>query len=246
MFLPYLSVIVTLFTYCIYLGAPFFSWAIFNIHVYGLWQLYHIFICIQNVPVIFFSAAKSSKERKISEESDQTTSEKDNQHDSGAESADSDSEDEINEKEGLKSIEEDVELFKTQLGDLNTVVTNTAFKIDKIQEALDKVLENFRLGKPIEAVQSNAGDEQISNQKDEESSKNIDNNSYEIFNREKLLEVLKEQKIVNPKNPPRLTVGMIGYPNVGKSSTVNILMQVKKVSIFVFCVFCLDPYFCIQ
>lgn len=126
-------------------------------------------------------------------------------------------------------------MFKTQLGNLNTIVTNTAFKIDKIQEALDKVLENFRLGKPIEAVPTNAENTQIGDQKDEASSGNVDNylelqNSYEIFDREKLLEVLKGQNNANLKNPPRLTVGMIGYPNVGKSSTVNILMQTKKVS----------------
>ncbi|XP_026325126.1 large subunit GTPase 1 homolog [Hyposmocoma kahamanoa] len=192
----------------------------------------------EKVPVIFFSAAKSSKDRKISEESDQTTSEKDNQHDSGAESADFDSEDEIDEKDAVKSTEEDIELFKSRLGDLNTIVSNTAYKIDKIQETLDKVLENFRLGKPIETVPTNAQDTQIGDdkEKEKESCENIDNNLYvhnspEIFNREKLLEVLKGQKIGVLNNPPRLTVGMIGYPNVGKSSTVNILMQTKKVSV---------------
>lgn len=128
-------------------------------------------------------------------------------------------------------------MFKTQLGDLNTVVTNTASKIDKIQETLNKVLENFRLGKPIDTVQSGSEDTQIGDQKDDESSKIVDDNlevlnSYEIFDREKLLEVLKGQKIAVLKTPPRLTVGMIGYPNVGKSSTVNVLMQTKKVSIF--------------
>lgn len=130
-------------------------------------------------------------------------------------------------------------MFKTQLGDLDTVVTSTANKIDKIQEALNKVLENFRLGKPIETVQSNAEDAEIGDLKNVQSSENVDDNlevmnSFEIFNREKLLEVLKGQRIANLKNPPRLTVGMIGYPNVGKSSTVNILMQTKKVSILLF------------
>lgn len=128
-------------------------------------------------------------------------------------------------------------MFKTQLGDLNTVVSNTAFKIDKIQEALDKVLENFRLGKPIETVPTNEKVSQIDGNKEQESSENVDNNldvqnSHEIYDREKLLEVLKGLKTAVLKNPPRLNIGMIGYPNVGKSSTVNILMQTKKVSIF--------------
>lgn len=201
-------------------------------------------VFFQKVPVIFFSAAKVSKERKISEESDPTNSEKDNQHDSGAGSAESDSEDEIIEKGALESTEEDIELFKTRLGNLNSIVTNTANKIDKIQQTLDKVLENFRLGKPLETGEKNDEDTEISDQKDEENSENLDNdlevtNSYEIFDREKLLKMLKDQKIANLKNPPRLTVGLIGYPNVGKSSTVNILMQTKKVSIFLLQVFVL-------
>lgn len=199
-------------------------------------------IHLQKVPIIFFAAAKTTTERKISEESDQTTSEKDNLFDSGAETAESESEDEIDEKEALKSTEEDIELFTRQLESLNMAVTHTANNINKIQENLNKVLENYKLGKSIDTVQSNEEAPQTSDQKDQGSSKNVDNhqevtNSYEIFDREKLLEVLKDQKIAELKNPPRLTVGLIGYPNVGKSSTVNILMQTKKVSIFLFQLF---------
>jgi large subunit GTPase 1 len=32
-------------------------------------------------------------------------------------------------------------------------------------------------------------------------------------------------------NPRRLVVGMIGYPNVGKSSTINALCNEKKVAV---------------
>jgi large subunit GTPase 1 len=32
-------------------------------------------------------------------------------------------------------------------------------------------------------------------------------------------------------NPKRLQVGMVGYPNVGKSSTINVLVGEKKVAV---------------
>ncbi len=32
-------------------------------------------------------------------------------------------------------------------------------------------------------------------------------------------------------NPRRLVVGMVGYPNVGKSSTINVLVGEKKVAV---------------
>ncbi|KAI8426571.1 hypothetical protein MSG28_005357 [Choristoneura fumiferana] len=173
-----------------------------------------------NVPIIFFSAAKeTNKERKISEESDTI---KQNKIDSDTESADS--EEEVDQKEALQSTEEDIELFKRQIKDLDTAVSNTADRLNKIQDTLDAVLENLRLGKPI--ILENENDVKKS-----EKIEDVDNvdNSHEIFDRNRLLEVLKNQKLSNLKNPPRVTVGMIGYPNVGKSSTVNVLMQVKKV-----------------
>lgn len=103
--------------------------------------------------------------------------------------------------------------------------------MSKIQETLDAVLENLRLGIPI--ILENENDE-----KKTEEVEDVDkvDNSHEIFDRSRLVEVLRSQKLSSLKNPPKVTVGMIGYPNVGKSSTVNVLMQVKKV-IYIICHF---------
>lgn len=214
----------------------------------------------QNVSIIFFSAAKETNESKIKEEdenepindeidseTDSAISDNDNEH----EESDYDED----EKDALICAEEDIELFKRQLGDLDNAVCNTAVKIDRIQEVLDKVLESLRIGKPIEDYprqestenkefspeieknQVHSSPEIVKNENQEQNSQDtIENqakvqNSHEIFNRDKLLDVLKRTHVDRLKNPPRVTVGMIGYPNVGKSSTVNVLMQVKKVSV---------------
>lgn len=195
----------------------------------------------ENIPIIFFSAAKSTKERKISEESEGAKL-TDN---SETESIDSEDESDDENSNALNEAQDDIELFKKQLGNLDKAVNNTANRIDAIQEALDKVLENLRLGKPIEPFQSigsttneethltensNANDVPNSAENVNEDVEKV-TNSYEIFDRDRLVQVLKEQKLDKLKNPPRLTVGMIGYPNVGKSSSVNVLMQTKKVSV---------------
>ena len=57
-------------------------------------------------------------------------------------------------------------------------------------------------------------------------------NSPEILNREKLLALFK--KIHNGKTnftEGITTIGLVGYPNVGKSSTINSLLMDKKVSV---------------
>lgn len=179
----------------------------------------------ENVAIIFFSAAKPTNERKISEASEgsATKEEIDSETDSAISDHDPESEDDVIDPNDLNCTEKDIEMFKQQLGDLDKAVCNTANKIDKIQEVLERVVENLRLGKPVEdyppsEIQEEVKEEQVQN-------------SHEIFDREKLLEVLKRQNVEEKKNPPRLSVGMIGYPNVGKSSTVNVLMQTKKVSV---------------
>ncbi|CAB3260277.1 unnamed protein product [Arctia plantaginis] len=181
----------------------------------------------ENVSIIFFSAAKNTNERKISESS--AEADPNSHNDSETESAYSEDESD-NEKENLTATEEDIEIFKKQLAEIDIAVRNTSDKIDKIQENLDKVVECLRLGKPIDDYKSS---ESTNNENVEEKKEIVIKvqNSHEIFDREQLLEVLKNVSVDKLKNPPRLTVGMIGYPNVGKSSTVNVIMQTKKVSV---------------
>lgn len=190
---------------------------------------------LQNVAIIFFSAAKATNERKISETSEASTPQNDelnSETDSAISDNEHESEDDVNVKEALLCTQEDIELFKQQLGDLDKAVCNTADKFDRIQEVLDKVVENLRLGKPIEDYPSTESTEKkVTTESEVNENKFL--NSHEIYDREKLLEVLKKQHVGTLKNPPRLSVGMIGYPNVGKSSTVNVLMQTKKVSEYI-------------
>ncbi|KAF5303058.1 hypothetical protein FQR65_LT08387 [Abscondita terminalis] len=56
-------------------------------------------------------------------------------------------------------------------------------------------------------------------------------NSNEILSREKLIKFFKTIHTNNKVTPNITTIGLVGYPNVGKSSTINSLLTIKKVSV---------------
>ena len=64
----------------------------------------------------------------------------------------------------------------------------------------------------------------------------IDQTDYRIFTRNDLIQYIKEIGEKIPKNNTNnnnnaLMVGFIGYPNVGKSSIINVLMKTKKAAV---------------
>jgi large subunit GTPase 1 len=53
-----------------------------------------------------------------------------------------------------------------------------------------------------------------------------------MFNRDEILTLLKEKSKLEGKTlDDRLMVGMVGYPNVGKSSAINVLCGRKRVGV---------------
>lgn len=60
----------------------------------------------------------------------------------------------------------------------------------------------------------------------------VEFNSKVIFTRDKLLEILhRKATSLNRNATKKLMVGTVGYPNVGKSSLINVLCGRKRVGV---------------
>lgn len=57
-------------------------------------------------------------------------------------------------------------------------------------------------------------------------------NTTEVFSRDQFMKILRTRAVQRGKNPnDRLMVGTVGYPNVGKSSLINVLCGRKRVGV---------------
>ncbi|XP_055481146.1 large subunit GTPase 1 homolog [Psammomys obesus] len=72
-------------------------------------------------------------------------------------------------------------------------------------------------------------DPEVQNRKETESQQM--NNCSHLVSKQELLELFKKLHTGKKVKDGQLTVGLVGYPNVGKSSTINTIMGNKKVSV---------------
>lgn len=107
--------------------------------------------------------------------------------------------------------EDDVKKIIEDINKLDAAVQASAEKLSKIQGDIDAAVKNILL--------------------DEGTSKTGVKNSPELLSREGLIHLFRTVHH-GPKVTENITtIGLVGYPNVGKSSTINSLMTSKKVSV---------------
>jgi len=81
----------------------------------------------------------------------------------------------------------------------------------------------------IENELKEAGQEIVEEKKSEEI---LEFNTPTVFTRSQLMLILKQAAVKYERNPDnRLNIGTVGYPNVGKSSLINVLCGKKRVGV---------------
>uniref|UniRef100_A0A8C1L0M2 Large subunit GTPase 1 homolog n=1 Tax=Cyprinus carpio TaxID=7962 RepID=A0A8C1L0M2_CYPCA len=76
-----------------------------------------------------------------------------------------------------------------------------------------------------------SGDEDHAQEKPESTAVSSFYNSSRLFRKNELLEMFKSVHSGPTYKDGQITVGLVGYPNVGKSSTINTILRNKKVSV---------------
>ncbi|KAH8419798.1 hypothetical protein KR009_002692 [Drosophila setifemur] len=97
--------------------------------------------------------------------------------------------------------------------------------VEEIGQSLDKVEDT------LNAIEKKLKPEEEDVEQGELPRLPSDKNSSRLLSRLELIEFLRHIYSGPRHTDQHVTIGMVGYPNVGKSSTINSLMTVKKVSV---------------
>ncbi|OCT80709.1 hypothetical protein XELAEV_18027523mg [Xenopus laevis] len=134
---------------------------------------------------------------------------------------------EIKENEGDFTDEEESESEETPAGNLHT--SGDSGQDNDTSEEYEDCEED----EGWQTCSEDAGDEIISADQDltrTAGEKSISNQSH-LVERDELLEIFKSIHTGQRIKEGQITVGLVGYPNVGKSSTINTILGNKKVSV---------------
>jgi len=104
----------------------------------------------------------------------------------------------------------------------------------KMAGEIDKLIADLSIDRPSPATSSQPCSSSQQPRPNPLSATNLAEfqNSPDLIHREELVEFFKNlQKTSSNKAKGFVTVGLVGYPNVGKSSTINALLQTKKTQV---------------
>ncbi|XP_042892449.1 large subunit GTPase 1 homolog [Penaeus japonicus] len=167
-----------------------------------------------NIKAVFFSALSSQELDEIQEEEEE-------EHEEEEESDEDDGE----------GPAQDLEESDTGVHNKNTVDSN----VDECRKDLENLSMNLKSENcpSSESVEDKNALEPVED-KITSSSCAIDTDfvtSDHLFSRSELMEVFRTIHTKKKVSEKAVTIGLVGYPNVGKSSTINCLLLEKKVSV---------------
>ncbi|EDW82654.1 uncharacterized protein Dwil_GK10107 [Drosophila willistoni] len=108
--------------------------------------------------------------------------------------------------------------------------TDSALQLEEVRKAAEEIQQSLdAVEQTLEAIEKKIQTDEL--KKNDLSVLPGDKNSPRLLSRVELIEFLRHVYTGPRHTEQHVTIGMVGYPNVGKSSTINSLMTVKKVSV---------------
>lgn len=178
----------------------------------------------RNIRIAFFSALLSAQ--KIKEESEDEENSEDKYED---DSADDDKDETDN--ESIYTSEFISESEYESADDHNDLLAAVNMKTENEREieAPEDALERLKISTTNLKNKEGVTEATINSEREAEQKRVV--NSSELLNRDDLIKLLKTLYKGKTYTNGVTTVGLVGYPNVGKSSTINALLMDKKVSV---------------
>ncbi|XP_005190014.1 large subunit GTPase 1 homolog [Musca domestica] len=169
----------------------------------------------QGIRTAFFSAALATEELKEEAKNKEEKPAKTEIKERKAQEKDNENNEEEEEtgKESASEEEEEETPADLSLKELKKAASEINDTLDKLEAKLEKI------------------EKKLPTPEEEKSNKLFKKNSSKLLTREELIELFKNVYEGPTYTEKVTTIGLVGYPNVGKSSTINALMTEKKVSV---------------
>ena len=197
----------------------------------------------KGINYVFFSA---KKEAEVIAERDKTNmlgiiDDEEKQKEKDDKEVEGLSDDEDNEPSNVNNLKNQFELLNminNDNDDAELIEDKFEKNLDKISKTNDQVTEEVKVQE--QNTENNAEqniEEDKEENEDDKLNQNIENEDTEeeltddlkILNREQLIKYLKN-KVSSIETKVNYNIGFVGFPNVGKSSVINVIMNEKKVS----------------